>query len=229
MWAATLHHPKRYHNCEVSEDLKRPSCNASTRNVPSIFSPNQEDFCEFWSYVGCVDFGTGIFSLKPPLMPDSEVLSPLKSCLLGCSRFWCLCHGPRHLFLSHEASDEHIQSAVYRQSFGCNLDITYQCWDFLSITWPSIRVDQAIFAKLHDLCREFILESSFLSPEPFVLLDAQRKLSPLISFAFFRWSTWSLLQAVRARNLEHWIPSSRPWRVFRLLCLWILEFCTTYI
>jgi len=79
-----------------------------------------EDFCEFWSYVGCVDFGTGIFSLKPPLMPDSEVLSPLKSCLLGCSRFWCLCHGPRHLFLSHEASDEHIQSAVYRQSFGCD-------------------------------------------------------------------------------------------------------------
>eukprot|EP00435_Cladocopium_sp_Y103_P016513 s595_g4.t1 len=83
-------------------------------------SISKEDFCQFWGYVGCVDFGTSIFSLKPPLMPDADPLSPLKSCLLGCCRFWCFCHGPRHLFLSHEASDEHIERTVYRQSFGCD-------------------------------------------------------------------------------------------------------------
>ena len=81
----------------------------------------KEDFCQFWGYVGCVDFGISIFSLKPPLMPDADRLSPLKSCLLGCCRFWCLCHGARYLFLSHEASDEHIERTVYRQSFGCSL------------------------------------------------------------------------------------------------------------
>ena len=85
----------------------------------------KEDFCQFWGYVGCVDFGTSILSLKPPLMPDAEPLSPLKSCLLGCCRFWCLCHGPRHLFLSHEASDENIERTVYRRSFGCPLAITF--------------------------------------------------------------------------------------------------------
>lgn len=84
-----------------------------------------EDFCQFWGYVGCVDFGISIFSLKPPLMPDADPLSPLKSCLLGCCRFWFLCHGPRHLFLSHEASDEHIERTVYRQSFGCDLRGAY--------------------------------------------------------------------------------------------------------
>eukprot|EP00913_Durusdinium_trenchii_P019554 g18381.t1 len=37
-----------------------------------------EDFCKFWGYVGCVDIGTSIFSLRPPLMSDADPASPFK-------------------------------------------------------------------------------------------------------------------------------------------------------
>ncbi|CAJ1346401.1 unnamed protein product, partial [Effrenium voratum] len=77
-----------------------------------------EDFCQLWGYVGCVDCSSNIFSLRPPLLPEANLASPIKACMLGCLRFWCLCQGPRHLFLSHEASDEHIASQVYQRSFG---------------------------------------------------------------------------------------------------------------
>ncbi|CAK9091177.1 unnamed protein product [Durusdinium trenchii] len=79
-----------------------------------------EDFCKFWGYVGCVDIGTSIFSLRPPLMSDADPASPFKACALGCFNFWCLCNGCRHLFFSHQASDAHLAAAVYQRSFGCD-------------------------------------------------------------------------------------------------------------
>jgi len=67
-----------------------------------------EDFCEYWSYVGCVDCNTDINSIRPPLHLESEPAGPLKAFCLGCGQFWCLCYGLRHLLFGHQASSEQI-------------------------------------------------------------------------------------------------------------------------
>mmetsp|Transcript_31453 Transcript_31453/g.73769 ORF Transcript_31453/g.73769 Transcript_31453/m.73769 type:complete len:583 (-) Transcript_31453:127-1875(-) len=79
-----------------------------------------EDFCQLWGYVGCVDYGSGLFSMRLPVFSEEDAAGPVKACFLGCARFWCLCEGPRHFLFTHEASAEHVESDVFRRSFGCD-------------------------------------------------------------------------------------------------------------
>mmetsp|Transcript_119679 Transcript_119679/g.381968 ORF Transcript_119679/g.381968 Transcript_119679/m.381968 type:complete len:610 (-) Transcript_119679:14-1843(-) len=77
-----------------------------------------EDFCEYWSYVGCVDCTTDLNSLRPPLYLESELGGPLKAFFKGCGRFWCLCSGLRHLLMVHEASFEQVAKQDFSRSCG---------------------------------------------------------------------------------------------------------------
>eukprot|EP00931_Biecheleriopsis_adriatica_P021725 TRINITY_DN14128_c0_g3_i2.p1 TRINITY_DN14128_c0_g3~~TRINITY_DN14128_c0_g3_i2.p1 ORF type:complete len:631 (+),score=113.70 TRINITY_DN14128_c0_g3_i2:38-1894(+) len=79
-----------------------------------------EDFCKYWGYIGCVDCNQSIMSMRPPLLPESELCGPFKACLTGCCTFWCLCAGPRHYFVSHEASNESIPATTFRTTWGCD-------------------------------------------------------------------------------------------------------------
>jgi len=79
-----------------------------------------EDFCQYWGYVGCVDCGNSIFSMRLPIFSEEEMAGPLKACMGGCFNFWCLCQGPRHLFFSHEASAKRVSADVFLRNFGCD-------------------------------------------------------------------------------------------------------------
>mmetsp|Transcript_30085 Transcript_30085/g.75937 ORF Transcript_30085/g.75937 Transcript_30085/m.75937 type:complete len:619 (+) Transcript_30085:63-1919(+) len=79
-----------------------------------------EDFCQYWSYVGCVDMNTDIYSLRPPLHLESEPTGPLQSFFEGCGQFWCLCSGLRHLLMSHQASSKQVASDEFKRA--CGLD-----------------------------------------------------------------------------------------------------------
>jgi len=79
-----------------------------------------EDFCQYWTYVGCVDTTTDIHSLRPPLYLESEPSGPLKAFFRGCSQFWCLCAGLRHLLLTHEASPRRVEPDEFSRE--CGLD-----------------------------------------------------------------------------------------------------------
>jgi len=77
-----------------------------------------EDFCEYWSYVGCVDYNLDINSLSPPLHDEHEPDGPLKAFFQGCGEFWCLGAGFRRFFMSHQASSEHVPASEFRRSCG---------------------------------------------------------------------------------------------------------------
>jgi len=79
-----------------------------------------EDFCEYWTYVGCVDTTTDIHSLRPPLYLESEPSGPLKAFFKGCGQFWCLGAGLRHLLLTHDASSRRVTPDEFSRE--CGLD-----------------------------------------------------------------------------------------------------------
>eukprot|EP00443_Scrippsiella_acuminata_P043469 CAMPEP_0115212372 /NCGR_PEP_ID=MMETSP0270-20121206/23245_1 /TAXON_ID=71861 /ORGANISM="Scrippsiella trochoidea, Strain CCMP3099" /LENGTH=616 /DNA_ID=CAMNT_0002626089 /DNA_START=53 /DNA_END=1903 /DNA_ORIENTATION=- len=77
-----------------------------------------EDFCQYWSYVGCVDMSTDIHSMRPPLHLESEPTGPLKAFFRGCGQFWCLGSGLRHLLMSHQASSKQVASDEFNRTCG---------------------------------------------------------------------------------------------------------------
>lgn len=53
-----------------------------------------EDFCRYWSYVGCVDCNIDIKSLRSPHYLETDPSGPFKAMLLGCGLYWvCPCPG----------------------------------------------------------------------------------------------------------------------------------------
>lgn len=78
------------------------------------------DFCQYWSYVGCVDMSIDIHSMHPPLHKESEPTGPLKAFLSGCSRYWCMCAGLRHLTMAHQATTKQLQAQDFHST--CGLD-----------------------------------------------------------------------------------------------------------
>jgi hypothetical protein len=40
---------------------------------------------------------------------DGPCLGPLKGCLRGCGRYWCLCEGASHLCCPHAASKDTVK------------------------------------------------------------------------------------------------------------------------
>lgn len=90
------------------------------RGDDGVYWMQWEDFCEYWSYVGCVDCTTDIHSLHPPVRPETEAAGPLRSCLVGCGQYWCMCAGLRHLFVAHEASSKQLSTPEFRSV--CGLD-----------------------------------------------------------------------------------------------------------
>lgn len=98
----------------VQEQLSFQRCDDGT------YWMQWEDFCEYWSYVGCVDLSRDIHTLSAPLHRETERTGPLKACLRGCGRFWCLCSGIRHFFMTHQASSEQVAETEFRTT--CGLD-----------------------------------------------------------------------------------------------------------
>jgi len=87
-----------------------------------------EDFCQYWTYVGCVDVNWDLNSLRPPMYDERERWGPVQSFFRGCGEFWCLCSGLRHLLLRHDATSDRVALGEYEACCGvdpagmyCNL------------------------------------------------------------------------------------------------------------
>lgn len=81
-----------------------------------------EDFCRYWQYIGVVDLSSTVFTLRPPIFPEEDALGPLKACGQGCLWYWCLCEGPRRLFVNHAASADMLDETEYTRT--CGVDPT---------------------------------------------------------------------------------------------------------
>lgn len=81
-----------------------------------------EDFIRYWGYVGCVDCNRDILTLRSPLYVEKQMCGPMKAFCKGCAQYWCLCYGPQHYFISHEASVETVDDSVIHRS--CGVDPT---------------------------------------------------------------------------------------------------------
>lgn len=77
-----------------------------------------EDFIQYWGYVGCVDMDVDIFSVTQPLYNDRELTGPLQAFAKGSFEYCCMCHGARHLLVSHHSSSKAIEAKDFQSTCG---------------------------------------------------------------------------------------------------------------
>jgi hypothetical protein len=74
-----------------------------------------EDFCQYWSYISCVDMDHDISTIAPRLHRESEFEGPAVSCTVGWCDYWLMCSGLRHYLWKHDSmadvvDDEHVDT-----------------------------------------------------------------------------------------------------------------------